>query len=73
MNGFLVWYVLAVTAIEPNGQLSSSLFIEQDLPTCIQAAQRAMAVYPQGNAKWRCHEMTTEVKDRQLLVTFPEN
>jgi len=68
-SGFTVKYVLAVLTIDPDThRLVNGLFVHQNLKSCEQAAQRILAI--DENAKWRCHEMTIEVKSRTVAVTF---
>lgn len=72
MNTFLVWYVLSVVYLDPQG-LHNELFVYKNLPDCQHAAQRALAALPTNTAKWACHEMTVETRvDGSELVTFPE-
>lgn len=75
MNGFLVWYVLSIVSYNPDATppINNGLYIEYDLDSCQKDAVRKLKLYPQGTAKWACHEMTTQIKGDNLLVNFPEN
>lgn len=69
MNGFTVWYVLSVLTVNANThRLENGLYIHPDLPSCQKAATRVLAVDP--DSKWRCHEMSVEVKNGKVFVEF---
>lgn len=72
MSNFTVWYILAVFYVDTDG-IHSAMSPKVDLPTCQRDAQRVMATFPKGDAKWRCHEMTIDVKGMNVAVNFPEN